>query len=108
MRSLLDINTEIITLSEEIKEGGLKQVQVSRRKNRIEFLKHVKLYLESDPKEQFIDLEIDRLQNKIAVLSNRFNRDDYKDPTTAFKKYEKDFDIPKMRTQLRTLRYIKK
>jgi hypothetical protein len=88
--------------------GGLKKPQVSRRKNRIELLKLVANYLESAPKEQYIELEIDRLQEKIAILSNRFNSEDFKDPREAFKQHEKDMGIPLLRTQLRILRYIKK
>lgn len=108
MRSLLDVKTEIITLAEEINQGGLKRPQVSRRKNRIEFLKLVANYLETSPKEQYIELEIDKLQDKIAILSNRFDASEYKDSREAFKQHEKDMGIPQLRIQLRTLRYIKK
>lgn len=108
MRTLLEVKTEIITLAEEINAGGLKKIQVSRKKNRIEFLKTISNYLETTPTQKFIDLEIDRLQEKIAILSNRFDPADYKDPRMAFKQHEKDMGIPQLRTQLRTLRYIKK
>lgn len=108
MRSLLDVKTEIITLAEEINQGGLKKPQVSRRKNRIEFLKLVANYLETSPKGQYIELEIDKLQDKIAILENRFDASEYKDSREAFKQHEKDMGIPQLRIQLRTLRYIKK
>jgi len=109
MRSLLDVNTEILTLTEEITTGTpLKPAQVSRRKNRIEYLRTIKAYLETGPTLTYIDLEIDRLENRITLLSNSFDRSQYKDPKEAFKKYEKEMDIPQLRKQLRTLRFIKK
>lgn len=108
MRSLLDVNTEIATLIEEITTGSiLKPVQVSRKKNRIEFLKLIKKYLESGPTLEYINLEINRLENRITLLSNSFDRTQYKDPKEAFKRYEKDMGIPPLRVQVRTLRYIK-
>ncbi len=109
MRSLLDVNTEIATLIEECTTGSkLKPAQISRRKNRIEYLKTIKAYLETGPKLEYIDLEIDRIENRIALLSNSFDRSQYKDPKEAFKKYEKEMGIPDLRTKLRTLRFIKK
>lgn len=108
MRSLLDVNTEIATLHEECTTGSvLKPSQLSRKKNKIEFLKIIKIYLESGPTLEYINLEIDRLENKITLLSNSFDRSQYKDPKEAFKKYEKDMGIPRLRVQLRTLRFIK-
>lgn len=108
MRSLLDVKTEIATLIEDCTTGSaLKQSQISRRKNRIQYLKMISTYLESGPTISYIDLEIDRIQNRIALLSNSFDRSQYKDPKEAFKKYEKEMGIPDLRTQLRTLRFIK-
>src|SRR3954467_5614827 len=108
MRSLLDVNTAIATLIEECTTGSaLTKAQLSRKKNRIEYLKTIKNYLESGPTLEFIDLEINRLENRIALLSNSFDRSQYKDPKEAYKKYEKDMDIPFLRKQVRTLRYIK-
>lgn len=109
MRTLLDVNTEITTLTEECTTGSaLKKSQISRRKNRIVFLKMVKNYLESGPSISYIDLEINKLQNRISLLSNSFDRSQYKDPKEAFKKYENEMGIPLLRQQIRTLRYIKK
>jgi hypothetical protein len=75
MRSLLDVNTEIITLTEECTTGSaLKPAQISRRKNRIEYLNVVKAYLETGPTLTYIELEINRLENRITLLSNSFDR----------------------------------
>jgi hypothetical protein len=109
MRSLLDVNNEIITLTEECTTGSsLKPSQISRRKNRIEYLNIVKAYLETDPSLDYINHEINRIENRVALLSNSFDRSQYKDPKEAFKKYEKEMGIPLLRQQVRTLRYIKK
>jgi|SRR6478736_383541 len=109
MRSLLDVNTEIATLIEECTTGSaLKPAQISRRKNRIEYLKTIKSYLETNPNLDYIDLQIDKIENRIALLSNSFDRSQYKDPHEAFKKYEKEMGIPELRKQVRTLRFIKK
>lgn len=108
MRSLLEVKTEIETLIEECTTGSaLKKVQISKRKNRIVFLRTVSAYLESGPLPSYIDLEIERIQNRVVLLSNSFDRSQYKDPKEAFAKYEKEMGIPDLRIQLRTLRFIK-
>lgn len=108
MRSLLDVKTEIATLIEECTTGSvLTPAKLSRKKSRIEYLKVIRNYLESGPTLEYIDLEIDKIENRISLLSNSFDRSQYKDPKDAFKKYEKEMGIPDLRTKVRTLRYIK-
>jgi len=108
MRTLLEVKTEMMTLQEEIAAGGLKQTQVSRRKNRIEFLKMVARYLETCPDELYLGREIARIENKITAYYDLFDPTQFKDPTEPRKKYEKDMGIPELRKQLTTLRYINK
>lgn len=118
MRTLLEVRTEIAALTSSIVEkgengstvivGSLKKGQVSRIKNRIAFLTLVEKYLEHAPDELYLGREIARIENRITALSNQFDGSEYKDPTAAFKQYEKDMNFPHLRQQLKTLRYIKK
>lgn len=64
--------------------------------------------METGPNLDYIDHEINRIENRIALLSNSFERSQYKDPKEAFKKYENEMGILQLRKQLRTLRFIRK
>lgn len=117
MRTLLDVKQEIAGIVSELghNEGGwsnngLTPRQESSRRNRLEFLNHIVLYLESNPEEIFIGREIGRIENRMKLIYDQFpdiggwqNAD--KDRR---KEYEKINDIPKLKKQLKVLRFIKK
>ncbi len=104
MKTLLQINTEISALTESL--PTLKRNQLARAKNRILLLKDILRYIEGMPEEGFVKNEIKRLENRINRFLNEFNPKDYKDPKAALKKYEADMGIPKLRKQIRVLRFI--
>lgn len=54
---------EISTLRQDLDNGGLKPREISSKKDRIELLKTVIIYLESGPTDEFLKKEIDRLLN---------------------------------------------
>lgn len=118
MRTLLEVKTEIATLTESCVEtrsngstivvGSLTKAQLSRIKNRIAFLRIVENYLEDAPDELYLGREIARIENRINLIINSFDATQYKDPTEPRKLYEKEMGIPHLRLQLKTLRFIKK
>lgn len=119
MRTLLEVKTEIAALLSEcgVRNGekgstivttSITKSKLARNKNRIEFLRLVEKYLEESPDELYLSRDIARIENRINLIINGFDSSQYKDPTEAQKKYEKDMGIPHLRLQLRTLRFIKK
>jgi len=102
MRTLLSIDTEI---SEIISSRGAfenKRKEASARK-RLEFLNIAKMYIESQPDEYFVAKEIFRIENRITLLLNQFDKSQYQDPKEALKKYEKDVGIPELHKKLTTI-----
>lgn len=107
MRTLLEVKTEIATLFEDCTHMANTPAQLSRKKNRILFLRLVERYLETAPDELYLGRDIARLENRITALIDSFDPTQYKDPKEPKKKYEKEMGIPELRVQLRTLRFIK-
>lgn len=114
MTTLLDVKTEMTAIVSELRKGvgenGLTTRQYSSKRNRLEFLGQIVLYLESNPNEIFIGREIARLENRMKLIYDQFPdiggwMEADKDRR---KEYEKINDIPKIRRQLKVLRFLKK
>ena len=119
MRTLLDVKTEIAALLSEcgvetgangsyVVSSSITKNKLSRNKNRVEFLRVVEKYLEEAPDELYLGREIARIENRINRIIDSFDPDQYKDPREAKKEYEKEMEVPHLRLQLKTLRFIKK
>lgn len=115
MRTLLDVKAEIAAIIGELGKGGwsnngLTPRQESSKRTRLQFLNHIVLYLESNPDEIFLNREIGRLENRVKLIYDQFP--DVGGWMEADKdrrrEYEKINDIPKIRRQLRVLRFLKK
>lgn len=104
MKTLLDVKSDIAALTESL--PTLKKKKQESAKKKILFLNQILLYLESMPDDGFVKNEIIRLENRINAILNQFDPTLYKDPKPAKMKYEKDMKIPRLREQVRTLRYI--
>ena len=110
---MLDINKvtqEISNCLSSMDNDGLTKGQISKVKNRINFLKIVIRYLESGPSTEFLKKEISRLTNRIQLINDQFA--DYL-PTQYFEKekdklkhYLKECGVPKLKIQLKALRFI--
>lgn len=105
MRTLAEVNEELSKLL-ETNRADTKRTVLSRILKRIEFLKLIKNYLTESPTEEFITKEIQRIEDRINALIALFNPKAYKEPKTAMQKFERDNGIPKLRDQLRALRFI--
>lgn len=79
-------------------------------KKRHQFLKIVKLYLETEPSESFVKEQYDKVTHTINLYMGRFSMADLPENSTIRKKlakqYEKENGVDKMREQMRTLRFI--
>ena len=115
MIKLSDIKAEIkeatADLTKEYKKSSSKEATANRLKKKIQFLNLCKKYIESSPSSEFIDKEILRLENRINLLSADFVEPENVDKKTLAKlksAYGSEMGIPKLRVQLRTLRYLAK
>lgn len=114
MITINDVNEELkklydpnIAYNQNIKKGK----QRKEFQKRAVFLKNIKLYLERSPTSSFIKSEIERIENRIELLMNQFFAIHiaYNPSMSPLRrKYEKENDIPKLKMQLKTLRFILK
>lgn len=119
MRTMLDVKTEIAELLSEcgVSDGkngstvvttSITKGKLARNKKRIEFLRIVEKYLEDAPDELYLGREIARIENRIKLIIEGFPKWEVKSPSDIQKAYERDNDMPRLKQQLKTLRFIKK
>lgn len=111
MKTINDIKGEIKAIENtpvsDIKE--MKPAKWKRELKRLELLRLLVIYLETNPKEEFIKSEIDRLE---VIMNNRaFDPDEFeklpqKEITRLRNEHETKFEIKKMRQQQKVLKYL--
>lgn len=116
MKSKSDLKKEIEELNAERIKGlktspPMKTVEMNRILNRVSLLKTCVMYLESNPQEEFIKCEIERVKDRIDKISDGFyhpNKDNMalKDFGKLKKDFEKLYNVPKLKVQLSTLKFI--
>jgi hypothetical protein len=116
MKSLKDIKLEISDQEEAIAEersyAAPSKPKISRAKKRLQFLKTVYMYIESGPDPDFLRKEIKRLDYRIKAIIDlcpdfsELSNVNLKKAKEMKVKYEKDNDIPRLKEQARTIRYI--
>lgn len=103
MITIKELESQIKVISDEIFNTQLKKADETRLRNKISFLRQCIMYLKSNPSAEFVCSEINRLDKKISAIMSRvpdsFNKE-------SLKEFKKMYDIPKLRTQLRTLRFL--
>lgn len=108
MRTIESIDQQIADIRKLVVET---QKTTPKQKREVEYLLQIKSYLESMPNEEFVESEISRLEKLIEKRSSSeyFNvwnigkNAQLKNPKTAF---ENEMDIPHLKSQLKTLRFI--
>lgn len=89
-----------------------KKTQLKETEEILATLRLVASYLETNPTEQFVKKERDRVSNRIyqieLLYSGWLPAEIFTSPKAKLKAYEKMHDIPKLREQLRVLDYILK
>ena len=115
MKSINDINKELLEshklLVEASKLSTKKAKNICKRLNKkIKQLKFIKLYLESNPRPEFVQNEKDTVLRHIASIDSGYviweagrHLTAYKDPKKA---YTNDMGLPALIEQLKTLKYI--
>ena len=108
MKTIKEIDSEINLKRELLKE--LYGRDFEAMKAEIVFLKNCKLYLETNPRPEFIKESLDFTKSKIEILEARFfewqtskNMSQYKNPRQT---YFTEAGMPHLKAQLKTLNYL--
>lgn len=111
MKKVQDIQKEVDEINEELaankkrkkgEVGFLKAGAVKKLKSRKEYLLTCIAYLNTNPTQEFIDKEKERLMGR-----NNKIMEGMPDGSRKIKRdYEKLMDLPKIRLQMRTLQFI--
>lgn len=91
-----------------------KKSMLSKTKKRIEFLRLCKSYLESNPSEEFLKKDEERILNRMKLIHEGFDawlKNGEEKPKVKKREdlktiYEKKMDMPSLREKLATLKYI--
>jgi len=110
MKTIAGIKKDIAELQENVRTEPKPSIQ-AKHKNKIEQLQVCINYLQTNPSPEYLTTEIDKIETKISQRMLGFNEDAYTkvDKKTLRKikaDYEKDYDVSKLRDQVRTLRYL--
>lgn len=113
MITIKSLKTEKEKVVDEIKNGDLKKVKENRLRKRIAYLDTCIKYLETHPDESYMKLEIGKLETKMNFRMECFKPLNElmlskKDLSKMKKAHEKQYEIPKLREQIKTLRFILK
>lgn len=87
-----------------------RELNVARK--RVAFLNICIAYLKEYPAKEFIEKEINRLENRLLLIDQNYEPAFWKTEMTflsdksKFKDYQKDNGVPKLKEQIRALRFI--
>ena len=117
MKTLNDINKEILEahaiMVEADKLSTKKAERLYKKMNKqIIWLKHIKRYLESNPRPEFVQSELETIIMRIGRIDEGYliwaagrAITSYKDPKKA---YTNEMGLPTLKEQMKTLKYILK
>lgn len=113
MKTIPELKAEVKDIEYKIHHEEMKPAAQKRLRKRIPFLKTCIMYLEEKPDHQYMRSEIQKIETKITLRMNQFVLDDYKEvdkqTVNKLKKaHEKKYEIPHLREQVRTLRFLLK
>ena len=107
MKTTEQINQEISDIIASI--DGLKESEKKRLKKRIALLKQYKLYLESNPREDFLKESKNLIEKRINFIKDNFQS--WIPPNGCLKPlnmYKKETGLPLLISQLDALKYLLK
>jgi hypothetical protein len=113
MKTIADIQREIADIKHEIENTEMKKAAENKLRKRIAYLRTCVLYLETNPSPSFLKEEITKLETKITLRMANFSITDAEAKPKTYlgkikKAYEKQFDVPKLREQIKTMRFLLK
>ncbi len=112
MITVQDIKREINEITDRVRlETDMRKSEKTKLKKRVGLLRKCILYLETNPTDDFLKKEIDRLENRISLIMALCPLGEPKAVAgSVIKKmkieYEKNHDIPKFREQVRVMRFL--
>lgn len=115
MKTINDVKKEIGVIENlpKVEILEMKPVVWRRLKKKLELLRILVIYLETNPTEQFVLSEMKRLEKLISAKMKEFAKDELvekgvsaKEITKLKNKHEAKYDLKKMRTHVRTLRLL--
>jgi hypothetical protein len=84
--------------------------RMNRDRKQLEFLRGIKIYLESNPTKEFVGSEHKRVSGWIATVKERWiernAKHENKLSNEVRDEFYKEHDLPKFKKQLKTLTYI--
>jgi hypothetical protein len=117
MKTLIEVKNHYLDVLEEAKEvdvtapGG--KILLSRHKKQLQFLNKVVLYLENTPDSEFLKGQLQLLKKKYnATLATQptpppgFQGEKTVAYVAQLKRWKKEHEIDKMKTQLKFMNYI--
>lgn len=115
MRTLLEVKTEIAEILSMAEHEADSKIR-SRYRKRLAYLAIIKNYLTDIPSVDYVRYELKKLNHLLSVVTNRWlewlAEQQAEIPkitlSEAKKKFDKEYDIPKMKLQIRALKYILK
>src|SRR5688572_10103214 len=113
MKTIPELKQELLEVKHRIQNEELKRGEENKLRKRLPFLKTCIMYLEEKPNPAYMKDEIKKIQTKIDLRMNEFPLDDYfeLDKKTVAKlrrDHEKKFQIPHLREQVKTLKFLLK
>jgi hypothetical protein len=113
MKTIQQIKKEIDSIL-SLDRNEMKKREYIKHSKRVSFLNTCLMYIESSPDEQFVLKEITRLQNRIDAIKKQqpaFDLSPYRNSSEEKKlieSYLKEYRVPELNNQLKTLNYILK
>jgi hypothetical protein len=113
MKTITSIKKEMDSLQVELSTKDLKKTQISKIKKRHAFLKLCVAYINSNPTNEFLHSEKERLNNKINLIHAGYVPDQrlinagfVKEEKKEHKDYNKIMSLDKFKEQLRSINYL--
>lgn len=110
MRTIKEIKAEISETENDIKSGEHKKAAETRLRKHIAFLQECIRCIESEPDENFIKDQIVKVETKINLRMRGFDLDmskiDKRTYSQMRRAYEKEHEIPKLRNQIRSMKFL--
>lgn len=113
MRTIKQVNEEIKEIEHRLKTEELKKSVSTKLRKRIQYLKHCVMYIETNPSPQYMKDEIKKVETKVNLRMAQFVLEGVeampKSVVSKLKReHEKKYEIPKLKEQIKTLKYILK
>ena len=111
MRTIKQVNEEIKEIENRLNTEELKKAVSTKLRKRILLLRQCAMYIETNPSPQYMKDEIKKIETKISLRLENFTLEGVGAMPKSLanklrREFEKEYDIPKLRQQVKTIRYI--